>query len=94
MAEAMRFFGQTDVTPSTKADEWRDEIIAGINQTLKAVAEAPSLVDALYAGLLGDKSDGVYPGRAGKNSVRPLPPAPPVERIAVRRARRERVKCP
>ena len=94
MAEAMRFFGQTDVTPSTKADEWRDEIIAGINQTLKAVAEVPSLVDALYAGLLGDKSDGVYPGRAGKNSVRPLPPAPPVQRIAVRRARRERVKCP
>ena len=67
--EAFRFFGQTDITPTAKADEWRDEIISGINKTLKAVAEAPSFVDALYQGILGDKADGVYPGRAGKNSV-------------------------
>jgi len=33
------------------------------------VAAAPSFVDALYAGLLGDKEEGVYPGRGGKNSV-------------------------
>lgn len=67
--EAMRFFGQTDVAPTAQADEWRDEMIGGINETLKAVAEAPSFVEALYGGLLGDKSDGVYPGRAGRNSV-------------------------
>ena len=67
--EAFRFFGETDVAPTAKADEWQEELIAGINQTLKAVAEAPSFVDALYKGILGDKADGVYPGRAGKNSV-------------------------
>jgi hypothetical protein len=87
----MRFFGQTDVTPTSKADEWMDEMIAGINETLKSIAEAPSFVDALYGGLLGDKNDGVYPGRAGKNSVQILPTPPPVPRVTVRRSRRERV---
>ncbi|HEX4349052.1 MAG TPA: cobalamin-dependent protein [Verrucomicrobiae bacterium] len=89
--EAMRFFGPTDVTPTSKADEWMDEMITGINETLKAIAEAPSFVDALYGGLLGNKSDGVYPGRAGKNSVQTLPTPPPVPRVTVRRTRRERV---
>jgi hypothetical protein len=86
--EAMRFFGQTDVTPTAKADEWKTEIIAGINKTLKSVAEAPSFVDALYGGLLGDKSDGVYPGRAGKNSVITVPPTNGnlvLPRVAVRK---------
>lgn len=92
IGEALRFFGQTDITPTAKADEWRDEMMAGINQTLKAVAEAPSFVEALYGGLLGDKSDGVYPGRAGKNSVQAAK-ATPVPRIAVRRSRRERARC-
>jgi len=67
--EAFRFFGQTDIAPSARAKEWTDELVAGINQTLKAVAAAPSFVEALYAGILGNKADGVYPGRAGKNSV-------------------------
>ncbi len=85
MEEAFRFFGETDVAPSTKADEWQEDITTGINRILKAVAEAPSFVEAIYSGLLGNKDDGVYPGRAGKNSViakthgngiLKLPPAP------------------
>ena len=55
---------------------------------LKAVAAAPSFVDALYAGLLGDKADGVYPGRAGKNSIISGPPANgrlSLARVAVRK---------
>jgi hypothetical protein len=67
--ETMRFFGQTDIMPTAKADEWRDEIVSGINDVLKKATEAPSFVDALYQGIFGDKADGVYPGRAGKNSV-------------------------
>jgi hypothetical protein len=81
--EAMRFFGQTNITPTAKADEWMEETIAGINHTLKSVAEAPSFVEALYAGLLGNKSDGVYPGRAGKNSVQTVT-VPSLPRIAAR----------
>ncbi len=69
IAEAFRFFGQTDIAPTAKADKWKDEIISGINAVLKSAAEAPSFVDALYQGIFGDKGDGVYPGRAGKNSV-------------------------
>jgi hypothetical protein len=67
--EAFRFFGETDITPGARAQAWTEELIAGIHQTLKAVAEAPSFVDAVYQGLFGNKEDGVYPGRAGKNSV-------------------------
>jgi hypothetical protein len=69
IAEAFRFFGETDVAPTAKADEWRDEIISGINNVLKAASEAPSFVEALYQGVFGNKADGVYPGRAGRNSV-------------------------
>jgi len=69
MEEAFRFFGETDVTPTAKAVEWQEEIMAGINRTLQAVSEAPSFVEALYQGILGNKADGVYPGRAGRNSV-------------------------
>jgi len=89
--EAMRFFGQTDVAPTSKAEQWQEEIIDGINATLKSVAEAPSFVEALYAGLLGNKSDGVYPGRAGKNSVQTKPKSstPPVPRVSVRSAQLE-----
>lgn len=82
IGEAMRFFGQTDITPSAQASQWMEEIIAGIQGTLKSVAEAPSFVDALYGGLLGGKSDGVYPGRAGRNSVQTLPvPALPQDTV-------------
>ena len=70
--EAFRFFGETDIHPTAKADKWKDEIVAGIKQTLKNAAESPSFVDAIYNGVFGDKNDGVYPGRAGKNSVQTI----------------------
>jgi hypothetical protein len=73
--EALRFYGPADVAPTAKTEEWTEEIVTGINRTLKAVAEAPSFVEALYEGLLGDKSDGVYPGRAGRNSVTAASPS-------------------
>lgn len=69
IAETFRFFGQTDIAPGPRVKHWTEELVEQINRTLKAVADAPSFVDALYAGLLGDREDGVYPGRAGKNSV-------------------------
>jgi methylmalonyl-CoA mutase cobalamin-binding domain/chain len=80
--EAFRFFGATDVAPTPKADAWRDEIISGINRTLKLATEAPSFVDALYQGVFGDKADGVYPGRAGKNSVERIKSSAVTRRVA------------
>ncbi|MDW8307745.1 MAG: hypothetical protein RMK20_00065 [Verrucomicrobiales bacterium] len=69
IAETFRFFGQTDIAPSARVKEWTEQLVEQINRTLKAVADAPSFVEALYGGLLGDREDGVYPGRAGRNSV-------------------------
>jgi len=67
--ETFRFFGETDITPGSRVKDWTEQLISDINRTLKAVAGSPSFVEALYAGLLGNKEDGVYPGRAGRNSV-------------------------
>lgn len=72
--ETFRFFGETDIAPGVRVKDWTEKLILEINQTLKAVAAAPSFVEALYAGILGNKEDGVYPGRAGKNSVVSLTP--------------------
>ena len=72
--ETFRFFGGTDIAPGARVKDWTEQLIVDIDKTLKAVAEAPSFVEALYAGLLGNKEDGVYPGRAGKNSVITMTP--------------------
>ena len=72
--QPLRFFGQTDITPTAQADVWRDEIILGINDVLKKAAQAPSFVEALYSGVFGDKADGVYPGRAGRDSITEVAP--------------------
>jgi methylmalonyl-CoA mutase cobalamin-binding subunit len=80
--EAFRFFGETDVQPTIKADKWQEEIVDGIKQTLKNAAESASFVDALYNGVFGDKNDGVYPGRAGKNSIAVAARRPPQPTLA------------
>ena len=67
--EAFRFLGTGHIEPTQQAQQWTQELIEDIRITLKSVSEAPSFVDALYQGLLGSKEDGVYPGRAGRNSI-------------------------
>ncbi len=69
IGETFRFFGETDLAPSPRVDAWTEELTVQIRRTLKTVAAAPSFVEALYAGLLGNKDDGAYPGRAGRDSV-------------------------
>lgn len=90
IAETFRFFGQTRIEPSARAREWTEQLVEQIHATLKSVAEAPSFVDALYSGLLGNREDGVYPGRAGKNSVIVEAPARPAPRAACRTPARKR----
>ena len=67
--ESFRVLGLSSINPGPMASVWKNELVEKINETLKDVAESPSFVDALYQGLLGSKEDGVYPGRAGRNSV-------------------------
>ena len=68
-AEVFRFFGRAKMEPTPKAREWAEELVEGIEKVLEQVAGAPSFVDALYSGLLGNPEDGAYPGRTGRGTV-------------------------
>ena len=70
VAEAYRFVGDAGFAPTARADQAASDMIAGIRSTLRAVSEAPSLPDAIQAGLLGNREDGAYPGTFGKGTVR------------------------
>ena len=70
VAEAYRFVGDAGFAPTARADQATEEMIAGITSTLHAVSEAPSLPEAIRAGLLGNTEDGAYPGTFGKGTVR------------------------
>ncbi len=69
VAAALRFFGQTKITPSPRAASLREKLREDILNTLKSAVAAGSLVDALYAGVFGSREDGAYPGRAGRGTV-------------------------
>jgi methylmalonyl-CoA mutase cobalamin-binding domain/chain len=66
---AFRFFGNSKISPTEKADKWAQEIEQGIENVLEDVVSNGSFVDSLYKGLLGSKEDGAYPGRAGRGTV-------------------------
>jgi len=68
-AEVFRFFGNAGVAPTSRAQEWAGELVEQIKETLRRVRERESLVEALYAGILGSPVDGVFPGRAGRGTV-------------------------
>lgn len=67
--EGLRFMGSAGIRPTEKADIWGKEITGGIEEVLEQVAKKGDFVQSLYDGLLGDREDGAYPGRAGKGSV-------------------------
>lgn len=67
--EGFRFMGQAEITPTQKASLWAEELIGGIENTLKQVVQCGDFVQALHAGLLGSREDGANPGRAGKDTV-------------------------
>ena len=67
--EAFRFYGDSTIAFSDKANSWADEIEKNIIKVLQKVARADSFVDAMYDGILGSKEDGAYPGRTGRNTV-------------------------
>lgn len=69
-AAALRFFGSAGISPSQNAKDIAQDLRKGILDVLSAVAERGDFVASLYEGLLGDKEDGAYPGRAGRGTVR------------------------
>lgn len=72
VAECMRFLGHAEVKPTPDAERWAAEITSGIERVLTQVAAKNDFVEALCEGLLGSRDDGVYPGRAGKGTVRSI----------------------
>lgn len=69
VAAALKFFGSTRIAPTPRAEEMAAELRKGIKETLERVYERGDFVASLYEGLLGDREDGAYPGRAGRDTV-------------------------
>lgn len=71
--ECFRFLGQAGITPTPAAGAAADELTEGIERVLGEVVRTGDFVAALHAGVLGSREEGAYPGRAGKDTVRPAP---------------------
>jgi methylmalonyl-CoA mutase cobalamin-binding subunit len=67
--EAFRFLGHGSVQPTENAKLWSEDMVEKITGVLKKVASKGDFVRSLYEGDFGDKEDGAYPGRAGRNTV-------------------------
>lgn len=69
VGEGFRFFGQTPLASTPQMEAWRDTIVSGIDSVLDKIVERGDFVQSLYEGILGNREDGAYPGRNGKDTV-------------------------
>ncbi|MCK9408860.1 MAG: cobalamin B12-binding domain-containing protein [Bacteroidetes bacterium] len=69
VTDAFRFMGNANITPTPAMLDWKENLIRQITETLRAVALADHLPDAINKGLLGNAADGAYPGTFGKGTV-------------------------
>jgi methylmalonyl-CoA mutase cobalamin-binding domain/chain len=69
VAASLRFLGSSRIAPTPRAQEMARDLRKGILETLIRVHERGDFVASLYEGLLGDREDGAYPGRAGQGTV-------------------------
>lgn len=72
--ELLRFLGSAGFQPTPAEPGMREKLHAGIVKTLETVANRGDFAAALYEGLLGNPEDGLYPGRAGRGSVKGYTP--------------------
>ncbi|WP_366924772.1 cobalamin-dependent protein [Metallumcola ferriviriculae] len=70
VGEGFRFFGGTGISPSERAKIWAEELTESIEAVVDQVIDTGDFVEALYQGVLGNREEGAYPGRAGKGTVR------------------------
>ncbi len=69
VTDAFHFMGNAGFSPTKEMQLFKDDFIKKITSTLRAVAEADNLPDAINKGLLGNAEDGAYPGKFGKGTV-------------------------
>jgi methylmalonyl-CoA mutase cobalamin-binding subunit len=69
VAASLKFFGSTRIAATSRAEEMAADLKKGILETLRRINERGDFVASLYEGLLGDREDGAYPGRAGRDTV-------------------------
>jgi methylmalonyl-CoA mutase cobalamin-binding domain/chain len=69
-AGALRFMGKAKMAATGRCYEMALDLRQGIMDVLDRVLARGDFVAALYEGLLGNREDGAYPGRAGKGTVR------------------------
>jgi|GEM_PF-165944 len=67
--EMLRFFGSSQFRLTPVAVGLTARLHEDITAVLRKVAERGDFVAAIYEGLLGDRSDGLYPGRSGAHTV-------------------------
>ena len=68
-AAALRFFGESGISPTPRAKKIAEMLWEDIVRVLKQVDARGDFVASLYEGLLGNREDGAYPGRSGKGTV-------------------------
>ena len=69
VTDAFRFMGNADIASTPAMQEFKNQLIEKITETLRAAAEADHLPDAINKGVLGNAEDGAYPGKFGKGTV-------------------------
>jgi methylmalonyl-CoA mutase cobalamin-binding domain/chain len=67
--ESFRFLGRGVITPTDTAKRYSEQIIDGIEKVLDEVINTEDIVSAIQGGVLGNREEGAYPGRAGKGTV-------------------------
>ena len=67
-----RFLGDSKITPTPKAGQFKKEVIDGIEAELRKAVEFPNCVESLYNQCFGTVEEGAKPGRAGVDTVKIL----------------------
>ncbi len=67
--EMLRFLGSAQFRPTPESDRLTEWLHEGITEVLQKVAARGDFVAAIYEGLLGDQSDGLYSVSSGRNTV-------------------------
>jgi len=68
-AAALRFFGKGGISPTAEVDKMACDLRNDILDVLNKLVARGDFVASLYEGILGDREDGAYPGRAGRGTV-------------------------